>query len=71
MGEEGSGPPLSDMEEIERQVREAAEVGMAAGKEAVLIKAEKQVQLRDLVRIGGAMGDVEGIRLRLAVMEKE
>ncbi len=37
----------------------------------MLVKAEKLVRLRDLVRISAAACSVKGLKLNLAVMEKD
>jgi len=42
-----------------------------SGKDTVLIKAEKRLRLRDVASVASAAGSVEGVKLRLAVMEKE
>ena len=55
----------------ERAVREAVEAGVRGDKKTVLIKAEKNVRLRDVSRIGAVAVSVPGIELKLAVIEKE
>jgi biopolymer transport protein ExbD len=59
-----------DPYEIEWRLKDAAEAGMREGKKIVLVKAEKRVRLRDLVRISAAATAVKGMKLNLAVMEK-
>jgi biopolymer transport protein ExbD len=71
LGEKPAGRPLTNPAEIDQQVRAAAEEGKSLGKDTILIKAEKRVPLRDVVRIAGSAVAVEGMKLRLAVMEKE
>ena len=67
-GEEGE--PLTDPLEQERRSRTWAEEGVAEGKTAVLLKAEKKVRLADLFRIASAVA-IEGVKLHVAVMEKD
>ena len=71
IGEADEGRPLGEGEAEERAVREAVEAGMRADKKTVLIKAEKNVHLRDVSRIGAVAVSVPGIELKLAVIEKE
>lgn len=60
--------PMTEPEAQERATREAVEEGVASGKTDVLIKAEKNVCLRDLFRIMSAAA-VEGVKIHVAVME--
>lgn len=74
VGEDRSGPPLVDPAEIEQKVLAAAQAGardVKNRKDTILIKAEKGVHLRDVARIAAAGVSVEGMKLRLAVVEKE
>ncbi len=66
------GAPLAgDLEQQEKQVRDAVEEGLrTGGKQTVMIKAEKGVHYRDVSRICAACGSVEGVdQVYLAVME--
>ena len=69
VGDAKSGPPLTNPAEIEQQVQAAVQEGARQGKDTLLIKAEKGVRLRDVVRVASTAA--EGMKLRLAVMEKE
>ena len=69
LGDVKSGGAI-DPYEVEWRLKKAAEDGKNAGKAVVLIKAEKQVRLRDLVRISAAATSVKGMKLNLAVIEK-
>ena len=62
---------LADIETIERRIREAVETGVRANRNTVLIKAEKNVHLRDISRVGAVAVAVPGTELKLAVFEKE
>lgn len=62
------GDAITDNEEQDTAIQRAVEEGAAEGKSAVLIKAEKQVCLRELFRIMSAAA-VEGVKLHVAVME--
>jgi biopolymer transport protein ExbD len=57
--------------EVEQRVTDAVETGTHQGKSTVLIKAEKEVRLRDVARIANIASAVKGIKLNLAVIEKE
>jgi biopolymer transport protein ExbD len=57
--------------EVEARIGEAIETGVREGKTSVLIKAEKEVHLRDVARIANIAAAVKGVKLNLAVMEKE
>ncbi len=74
----GAGEPqviLDDGQEItlretDHRLKAAVEEGMRKGKDTLLIKAERNVLLRDVVLVGASLQAVEGMKLRLAVMEK-
>jgi biopolymer transport protein ExbD len=70
-GENPEGDGLTDPDEQKRRAREAAQDGRAEDKDVFLIKAEKEVKLRDVQRIAAAAADVPGIQLRLGVIEKD
>ena len=57
--------------EVEQRICEAVDAGMREGKSTVLIKAERDVCLRDVARIAGLATAVKGVKLNLAVMEKD
>ena len=71
LGDGRSGPPMVNPSEIEEKVQAAAQAGAREGKDTILIKAEKGVRLRDVARIAASAVATEGMKLRLAVMEKE
>jgi biopolymer transport protein ExbD len=52
------------------QISAAVELAAAQGKTAVLIKAEKNIRLREIKRIASAASR-EGITLHIAIMEKD
>jgi biopolymer transport protein ExbD len=55
----------------EEQIAAAVEQGAAAGKTAVLIKAEKKVRLSELFRVATAAAEAEGLKLHVAVVETD
>ena len=67
LGDGEKGEPISGTDEQEERVREAVQQAADGGKTAVLIKAEKNVRLRELFRVSTAAA-VEGIKLHVAVM---
>jgi biopolymer transport protein ExbD len=71
VGDRETGVPIRGAEQQEASVKAAVEEGLAAGKTEVLLKAEKYVRLGDLFRISTAASSVEGVKLNVAVMEKE
>ena len=71
VGDGREGEPLVELEEQEKAVRAAVEQGVRAQKNTVLIKAEKNVRLRDVARVAAAAAGVAGMELKLAVIEKE
>ena len=70
LGNGKSGTPLSDPEDQVTQITAAVERGLAQGKKAVLIKAEKSIRLREMNRIAAAASQ-EGATLHIAIMEKD
>ncbi len=71
LGEASSGQALVTLDEQERQIRAAVEEGVEMKKTTFLIKAERNVSLRDVARVGGLAASVEGVDLKLAVIEKD
>jgi hypothetical protein len=67
---DAKGAPLRGAVEQERGVQTLVDEGLALGKTAVLIKAEKNVRLGDMFRIATA-ATVEGVTLHVAVLEKD
>jgi biopolymer transport protein ExbD len=70
LGDGASGEALLGSEEQEQRIRAACEAGVSGGKATVLIKAEKSVPMREIVRLSNA-ASVEGAQLHLAVIEQE
>lgn len=62
-----------ELSEVETVVRAAVEKGLAEKepKNILLIKAEKQVQIQHTARVASAAQGVEGVKVNLAVVEKE
>ncbi len=56
---------------IDQRVGAAVEDGLREGRDIVLIKAEKDVLLRDVAHIASVATAVKGTKLMLAVIEKE
>ena len=71
VGDMGSTPPLTNPSEIEARVKTAVEVGAAKGADMVLIKAAREVKLRDLAKVSSVVTSVPKMKIRLAVMEKD
>jgi biopolymer transport protein ExbD len=75
LGDGVGGTPLSPGE-IESRVAAAIEAakrgaGGEEPKDIVLIKAEKEVRLRDIARLSGLVSAAGGMKLMLAVIEKQ
>lgn len=73
IGEDADGEVLTDRAAILQKVTEAVKTGSkdAKPKDTLLIKAEKEVPLKDISHIASAATSVEGFKLQLAVFEKE
>jgi biopolymer transport protein ExbD len=71
LGEVRGGEILEDSSQWEERIQQAVETGKGQGRDTVLIKAEKDVRLREIVRLASAATAVEGMNLKLAVLEKE
>ncbi len=71
LGDGEEGEPIANPEDQIKAVRNAVEAAVQAQKTIVLIKAEKNVKLRDLNRIATTASGVPGIELKLAVIEQE
>ena len=62
---------LDNVDAHERRIREAVEGAVRENRNIVLIKAEKNVRLRDVSRVGAIATSVPGTDLRLVVIEQE
>ncbi len=73
IGEDGDGEVLTDRAVILAKVTEAVKAGAkeAKPKDTLLIKAEREVPLKDVSHVASAAAAAEGFKLRLAVQEKE
>ncbi len=71
LGDREKGEAIRDADQQEDRIRAAVEQGVAEGKSEVLLKAEKKLRLGDLFRISSAASSVEGVKLNVAVMEKD
>jgi biopolymer transport protein ExbD len=67
---EGKAARLIPQGDEEASIAEAVEAGKIAGKNSVVIKAERRVPLREISRVANAAA-AEEITLNLAVMEKD
>ena len=70
LGDARPGNALSPGE-VDQRVTAAVAEGVREGKEIVLIKAEKDVALRDVAHVAGVATAVKGMKLMLAVIEKK
>lgn len=71
VGDGVDGEPIANPEDQTKAIRTAVEAGLGDQKTTVLIKAEKNVRLRDLNRVASAASAIPGVELKLAVIEKE
>jgi biopolymer transport protein ExbD len=70
LGESKESEPITDPRDQEQRITTVVEQGLSSGKTAVLLKAEKNVRLREIKRIVAA-ASVEGVTLHASVMEKD
>jgi len=70
LGDGKQGTPIVEPDDQATQIANAVERAAAGGKTAVLIKAEKNIRLREMKRIASAAAR-EGMSLHIAVREKE
>lgn len=76
VGDGDKGEAINDPGQQEQRIQAAVEQGIADGKKAVLLKAEKKVRTGDQFRIATAAtsGNVEGaekLKLYIGVLEKD
>ena len=64
------GRPILEPDDQATQIANAVDLAAARGKTAVLIKAEKNIRLREMKRIATAAAR-EGMTLHIAIMEKD
>jgi biopolymer transport protein ExbD len=70
LGDGEKGEPIEDPEQQEQRVQAAIEEGIAAGKTAVLLKAESKVRLADMYRISSLVAGHD-LKLHVAVLERD
>lgn len=70
LGDGKVGTPITEPDEQATRIANAVERAAAEGKTAVLLKAEKNIRLREIRRIGAAAAR-EGMTLHIAIMEKD
>jgi biopolymer transport protein ExbD len=70
LGDGEQGEAINDVGQQEDRVQAAIEEGIAAGKTAVLLKAESKVRLADLFRISSLISG-QDLKLHVAVLERE
>jgi biopolymer transport protein ExbD len=61
----------NDLEERASQIETEVQKGVQEGKTDVVIKADRNVKVRDIHRVMKAASKVQGIKLNLAVLETE
>jgi len=70
LGDGEKGEAIKDVAQQEQRVQAAIEEGVAAGKKAVLLKAESKVRLADLFRISSLVAGHD-LKLHVAVLERD
>ena len=70
LGDGEKGEPIEDPVQQETRVQTAIEEGIAAGKTAVLLKAESKVRLADMYRISSLVAGHD-LKLHVAVLERD
>jgi biopolymer transport protein ExbD len=70
LGDGVSGKPLADAQQ-DAQITAAVEAQLREGKSGVIIKAERDVSVREIARIAASATTVDGAKLNLAVMERD
>jgi biopolymer transport protein ExbD len=70
LGDGEKGEAIEDPAQQEQRVQTAIEEGVAAGKTAVLLKAESKVRLADMYRISSLVAGHD-VKLHVAVLERD
>jgi biopolymer transport protein ExbD len=70
IGEDSDGELLTDRAEILKKIEAAVKAGSKERKDTLLLKAEKEVAMKDISFIAGAAA-ADGFKIRLAVLEKD
>jgi biopolymer transport protein ExbD len=65
----GAGELMPEGSEQDAKLDAALEAGMSAGKNVLLIKAERGILHRDVARVAALAANHEGMKLNLAVLE--
>lgn len=71
IGDDTTGPAITDPEAQRREVLRAIEEGVRKRLDSVIIRAEKDVSLREMMYVARAVATVEGMQLKVSVAEKE
>lgn len=71
VGDEPDADPITDADIQQREVLRAVEEGVRAQMNSVIVRAEKDVPLREVMRVARVAASIEGVELKVSVMEKE
>ncbi len=71
IGDDESKGKMTEPEEQVEKVKQAVKKGIDEKKTDVVLRAERGVRLKDVSRIAGAAGKVEGAKLFVAVLETD
>lgn len=71
IGDDTEAEPIGDAETQQREVQRAVEEGVRAQLNSVIVRAEKDVPLREVMRVARVAAAIEGVTLKVSVMEKE
>ncbi|MGD9645286.1 MAG: ExbD/TolR family protein [Pirellulales bacterium] len=71
LGNDDKQPLADDHAQQAEEIRAQVENGVSAGKQHVLIKADRAVHYRDVSRVAAAVGEVDGVQLHFAVTDPE
>ncbi len=71
IGDDTDGEPIADAETQQREVLRAVEEGVRTQINSVIVRAEKDVPLREVMRVARVAASIEGVQLKVSVMEKE
>lgn len=71
IGDDTDAEPITNPDVQQREVLQAVEEGVRAQINSVIIRAEKDVPLRDVMRVARVAASIEGVQLKVSVMEKE
>jgi len=71
LGDDPKGEPLSDPNVMQTEIKQAVQEATRNGMKTVIIRAERDVPIKEVANVSRAAAQVPGIEIKYSVVEKE